>query len=381
MKVGITTSVIDSTLNKRGVANTVKYLIKHLNSLDENIDLNLIHFHENTDEIYQVGLNEIIIKPFKTPFNLFSKHLSNFLKTPKLVEELDIIHITNPFIYDFPLFFIKNKIKILTIYDTCYFLKNRPEMKNLFKRNPKVWLYHKLWKFLLPIIKDKIDMFISISDGTKQDMIKYLKIPEEKIKTIHLGADEIYRPISVNRTLEDYIPKGPFILTDRPHTEIAKIFYNLKKKGINHKLVGFSGREYVTKEYLEKLGIEKDVQLLGYVSKDHLLKLYNTADLYVRFVHFTGFGIPTVEAMACGCPVMVSNSDAGPEVVGDAGVLGDPYNPDEWTGKLYEILTNDSMRKLLSKKGLKRAEKFSWKYTANATFDVYEEIMRRENYE
>lgn len=381
IKIGITTDVVDTTIQHRGVSTTVKALVENIAKVNTDYNFNLIHFNENLDDIYQLGLNEIIVKPFSTPSPVLSKTLANIFRAPKLIKNLDVIHFTNPYLFDFPLFFLSRAKKILIVYDTCYFLSDRPELKRLFYKNPKTWAYHKLWKFLLPKIKAKIDLYISISDGTKEDVIKCLNVPSEKIRTVHLGIDDLFKPINIDKLDNSFSQFEPFILTDRPYSSLIKVYHELKKRGIKHKLIGFSGRDYVTKEEIIEFGLENDVHFLGYVSKEDLVKLYNTADLYVRLVYFTGFAIPTVEAMACGCPVVVSNADAAPEVVGDAGILIDPHKLDEWVDKIYEVLTDEKLRDKMSKKGLERAKMFSWKKTAEETLKAYDEILGIDSYD
>ncbi len=375
MEIGITTDVVDSSMYHRGVPISVKRIIKNIVRIGSNYNFHLIHFYRNSDEIYHLGLDEIIVKPYSIPSTVLSKTLANIFRAPKLLKDLDIIHFTNPFLNDFPLFFLPKTKKILTIWDMAYYL---PESRAKFRERPKAWIYQSLWKLMLPRIKNKIDMYITISHGTKEGILKYLKIPEEKIRVIHLGVDDIFRPIEIEKTNDPLLPDEPFILTDKPYPALFKIYYNLKKRGIKHKLIVFSGRDYPGgKETVINLGLEKDVLFLGYVSNEELVKLYNTADLYVRFVYFTGFGIPTVEAMACGCPVVVSNADAAPEVVGDAGILLSPYNLNEWVNKIYEVLTNEELRREMAKKGIERAKMFSWKKTAEKTLKVYREVLER----
>jgi len=372
MEIGITTDIVDASEYHRGVPISVKYLVKNIVRIESNYNFHLIHFYRNSDEIYHHGLDEIIVKPYFTPSTVLSKTLANIFRSPKLLKDLDVIHFTNPFLNDFPLFFHPKTKKILTIWDMAYYL---PESKAKFRERPKAWAYQNLYKLILPIIKNKIDMYISISHGTKEGMIKYLKIPEEKIRVVHLGVDDAFRPVEIEKSDDSLLPDKPFILTDKPYPALFKIYHNLKKRGIKHKLIVFSGRGYVTDDTIVNLGLQRDVQFLGYVSKEELVKLYNAADLYVRFVYFTGFGIPTVEAMACGCPVVVSNADAASEVVGDAGILLDPHNIDEWVDAIYEVLTNEGLRQDLIKKGLKRAKMFSWERTAKETIKVYEGVL------
>ncbi len=128
------------------------------------------------------------------------------------------------------------------------------------------------------------------------------------------------------------------------------------------------------KEMVKKLGLEKEVIFAGYVSDDELVKLYNTADLYLRLPLVETFGIPPLEAMACGCPVVTTNVGSLPEIVGDAGILKNPDDIDGIVKAVHEVLMNEGLREDMIKRGLERAKMFSWEKTAKETMKVYEEV-------
>ncbi|MEA3458002.1 MAG: glycosyltransferase family 1 protein, partial [Candidatus Thermoplasmatota archaeon] len=135
------------------------------------------------------------------------------------------------------------------------------------------------------------------------------------------------------------------------------------------------GRKY--KEIFEtinKLNLQNDVVFTGYVSDEDLPALYNAADLFVYPSIYEGFGLPPLEAMACGTPVITSNTSSLPEVVGDAGIMVDPPDVDRLADAMHEVLTNEGLRANMIKKGLGRAEMFSWEKCARETLEVYEEV-------
>jgi glycosyltransferase involved in cell wall biosynthesis len=127
---------------------------------------------------------------------------------------------------------------------------------------------------------------------------------------------------------------------------------------------------------LEELHLKDDVIFVGYVPDEDLMKLYNTTELFVFPSFYEGFGLPPLEAMACGCPVITSNTSSLPEVVGDAGILVDPHDPKALANEMQNVLINESFRADLSKKSLERANLFSWKQTAKETWKVYEEVSK-----
>jgi glycosyltransferase involved in cell wall biosynthesis len=245
------------------------------------------------------------------------------------------------------------------------------------------------WKSSLKFIKNRTNIMICDSVSTKNDCMKLLKIPEKRLKVIPLSADEQYKPIKNKEHIRDELKREynidyPFILfvgtlEKRKNVPILlKSFYKLKKSKLNHKLVivGGKGWKYTRIfDLIEGLNLENDVIFTDYVSDEYLVKLYNAADLFVYPSLYEGFGLPPLEAMACGCPVITSNTSSLPEVVGDAGVMVDPNDIDSLTESMIKILTDNEYREEMGRKSLERAHMFSWKKTAEETWDVYKEVL------
>jgi glycosyltransferase involved in cell wall biosynthesis len=284
-----------------------------------------------------------------------------------------VIHITeNPTIF----LKLKNCKKITTIHDI---------MPYIFQKNYHLAL-RCTHKFITPLTLKTSDKIISVSQHTKNDLIKYFKIPEDKIKVIYEAANENYKPLKeneMNKIKQKYNLNYPFILyvgglaPNKNVERLIKALYKLKKQGIKHKLIITGVKRYKYKsifETIDKLNLQKDVIFTGYVPDEDLPALYNAADLFVYPSLYEGFGLPPLEAMQCGTPVITSNTSSLPEVVGDAGIMVNPYNVNELANKMYEVLTNDGLKEELSKKGLERAKLFSWKKCAEEHLKVYEEV-------
>ncbi|WP_083810054.1 glycosyltransferase family 4 protein [Methanothermococcus okinawensis] len=327
-------------------------------------------------------LNELIIPVPNIPFG---HEIQKMIITPNTLKkhDFDIVHD----VYHFgPFLSLKKPKKILTVYDLTPLLYSETHKKS------KVLMH----KYLFPLILKNSNKIISISHHTKQDIIKYFKIPEDKIKVIHLAANENYKPLKekeINEVKQKYNLNYPFILyvgglePKKNIPTLLKALYKLKKQGINHKLILTGVKRWKYKsifETIEKLNLQKDVIFTGYVPDEDLPALYNAADLFVYPSLYEGFGLPPLEAMACGTPVITSNTSSLPEVVGDAGIMINPYNVDELAKAMNEVLTNEGLREELSKKGLERAKLFSWKKCAEEHLKVYEEVYNkklRDNYE
>lgn len=242
------------------------------------------------------------------------------------------------------------------------------------------------YKFLFPRTLKTADRIIAVSNSTKRDLINYFNIPEEKIKVILEAADEKFKLLNkeeINEVKQKYNLNFPFILyvgtleARKNIPTLIKAFYKIKKKNIEHKLVIAGKKGWKYKEIFEtidKLDLQNDVVFTGYVSDEDLPALYNAADLFVYPSIYEGFGLPPLEAMACGTPVITSNTSSLPEVVGDAGIMVDPCDVDGLTQTMCDVLTNDGLREDMIKKGLERAKMFTWEKCARETLKVYEEV-------
>ena len=204
---------------------------------------------------------------------------------------------------------------------------------------------------------------------------------------VHEGVHEKYRPMGhrpeVTQVLKRYGISGSYLLyVGRFHAgknliRLLQAFATVKKQAAL-KLV-LVGRELfdaspIYREVL-RLGLEQDVVFSGYAAEEDLPYIYSGATAFVYPSLFEGFGLPPLEAMACGTPVISSSAASLAEIVGDAGLLFDPYNLEELTECLFRILTDESLRGDLRQRGLDRVRQFSWENAAANTLKVYKEIL------
>jgi glycosyltransferase involved in cell wall biosynthesis len=269
---------------------------------------------------------------------------------------------------------------IVTLHDMTF--KLFPE--NLTDRS---YLYWNTW---MPLSAIKADKVITDSRYSKQDIMRLLKIDSDKIEVIYGAANDIYKPISDQTFIEDIKRKwkinSKFILyvgTLEPRKNLVRLvqaFHKLKRENIRYqeyKLVFAGGKGWLYNKIFEtvkKLDMQKEVVFTGPLKEDDLLYLYNAADLFVYPSLYEGFGLPPLEAMACGTPVITSNTSSLPEVVGDAGIMVDPYNIDELAKAMHKVLSNDGLREDMIKNGLERAKMFNWEKYAREILRVYEEV-------
>lgn len=233
------------------------------------------------------------------------------------------------------------------------------------------------------------DRVIAVSEATKRDCMRLLNLPEDKLRVVYNGVSPEFRPIEDKRRLEEVrvrlgLPEkmALYVGTLEPRknvTGLIRAFGSLKStKGLKHVLVitGMKGWLYgEIFKTVEKLGLYGCVKFTGYVDKEDLPCLYNLADVFVYPSFYEGFGLPALEAMACGCPVITSNTSSLPEVVGGAGILTDPRDREALAGAIYRSITNEGLRQRMRAEGLKRAKRFSWERCARETLKVYEEVL------
>lgn len=291
--------------------------------------------------------------------------------------------------------FADNKIKIISenskiwfdidiFYSPLYripsFIENMKHIKKYTTLHDVMWnifpeffneKYIYCYKVLLKSINKK-DYYFSVSENTKRDFIKYApQINPDNIFTIPLGIKNNLKPLTIKKeVLNKYNITKKYIfslcaITPRKNLiRIIRSFFKfLEKNNINDMvfvLAGPDAEDFIDK-FNEEISHYKDkIIKTGYVSDEDLPYLYSGAEWFVYTSQYEGFGLPPLEAMACGCPVIVSNNSSLPEVVGESGIMID-YDSDEQHIKAYEkYYFNEEYRKEMSQKGLERSKLFSW---------------------
>jgi len=224
------------------------------------------------------------------------------------------------------------------------------------------------------------------SNYTKQDIIKQYDYPADRIFVTHLSYDKnLYFPVNnkdlIISTLERFNIKKPYLLFIARLTRkknilgVIKAFHQIKKLGKypdlqlvlgGQKQIGWNEAE----KYITKNNLDDDIKILGYVPEVDKSVLMSAAEAFLFPSFFEGFGIPVLEAMACGTPVVTANTTSLPEVAGEAALLVNPFNIDNIAQAIEKILTDKDLSQSLSQKGIVRVQEFSWKKTANKTLNI-----------
>ena len=289
----------------------------------------------------------------------------------------DIYHIPNTF----PLLFTPRPT-IISILDLQEFYTS--------KYGTIRGLYRKIFNFIAVRVADKI---ITISHHSKRDIVKLLHVPEEKVAVTYLAIGPEFRPMDkkachaeINNRygLSDceYIVSVGELHPGKNYTRLIRAFSKLKKnKKFPYKLLIAGKKGWNYEEIfntVNALHLEKEVIFTGYVAAEELPIIYNGATLSVYPSLYEGFGLPPLEAMACGTPLISSNSSSLPEVVGNGGIMVDPYDVDAMAEKIDQVLSDKKKQVELIHKGFQQTKKFSWEKTARETLKIYEEIYHKK---
>lgn len=306
------------------------------------------------------------------------------------IKQVDLIHY--PW---FDLYFHTLPVKkpfptIVTIHDV---------IPLIYKNHYPVGLRGKFNFLLQKIALKNCKSYITDSESSKKDIVKYLKINPEKIFAIPLAAEENFKMLSDTKLLRikrKYILPERFLLyvgdanwvKNLPF--LIKAFDKLLKTAGDLKLVLIGGvflkkvdninhpeleSLKMMNKLISELNLEKSIIRMGNIEKDELAAIYNLATVYVQPSFYEGFGLPVLEAFACGVPVVCSNGGSLQEVGGSAALYFDPENEEQFIRIIVEVLQSKSVREKLIKSGLEHARLFSWQKCAEETIKVYKRMI------
>ena len=346
-----------------GIATYAENLLSNLEKIDRETEYYTTFGNDRKQKVLIPHIDKL---PYKNIWHVMYSgyHLSKY--------KFDIVHEVGNFNQ---ITFLKSK-KVLTIHDIV------PKM---------IKGYGTLqvdFNLLLPECIRKTDIIIADSEYTKRDIIRRYGTDEDKIRVVPLAASMKFRRSGDDRYFAEVkakysLPDG-FILyvggVDRRKNLITLIdaYEKARQKGCKEKLVMVGikfGRKILEREVRVR-GLQKEVILIDFVGDDELVAIYNAGKLFVYPSLYEGFGLPILEAMACGVPVLCSGDTSLPEVGGDAAEYFNPNNTDEMAVKINELLNSETTLKRLQKMGMQRAGEFSWGKTARMTKEIYDELLR-----
>ena len=376
MKIGIDARFYSSAFT--GIGRYSYELIKNLTVLD-------------TENNYVVFLNNPQFDEFICPNERWKKILADtphyslreqtHFKKVITKENVDLMHFTH---FNAPIFY-RGK-SVVTIHDLTLTLYPGAKMRSPLRR----FAYHQT----ISSIARRSKKIIAVSNKTKEDIVHFLKVNPNKIDVIYEASNETFRVLP-QEYIEQNLPNikakygitTPYLLYTgvwRDHKNLINLLRAFSILKNNHE---FSGQLVITgkedphypevKQTAELFSLADHVKFTGLVPEEDLIALVNGATAYVMPSFYEGFGLPILEAFACGTPVACSRSSCLPEIAGEGNALFfDPHCPMEIAEALKKITTDEELRTTLRTRGLNRAQEFSWQKTAEQTLAVYREAVR-----
>ena len=304
--------------------------------------------------------------------NPFARILMLGMRT--FIDKIDVLHVQ----YIAPPFH-KGKL-IVTIHDISFL--HFPECFRRLERFRQ--------KVLIPINIRKADKILTVSKYSREDIIKSYNVIPQTIEVTYDGVKPIFKHLEnlggENKVLKHYGISGKFIFflgridARKNISSLIKAFMLLKQRNqIPYQLVISGKEDFLPRQIREEIKIsqyKKDIIFTGYLLENYLPLFYNLADVFVYPSLYEGFGLPCLEAMSCGCPVVSSNISSIPEIVNGAGLLINPLDTEELAIAIHRVISNPKLREELKEKGLKQAKQFSWDNTAQKTLEVYKKVLR-----
>jgi glycosyltransferase involved in cell wall biosynthesis len=362
-----------------GSETYLRNLIQHLEQVDRANEYIIFVNREssNTFALVSPNFRELpcpVPATFRTARILYEQLILPFQAKGHRIEILHSPGYTAPAVAPCP--------SVVTIYDVN------------FVRHPEAFSRLAAWtlRALVPMAAHRCDLIITLSENSRRDIVAELGVSADKVRTIYPAANVLLTKNRVKTAAEveaRYNLRGRVILSvaaSHPHKNLRRLVeaYEIlrRKYSVDHQLmlVGLKGRDHpVLLELIGKLSFQEEVILTGWVPAEHLSALYAKADVLVFPSLYEGFGLPVLEAMEHGVPVVTANVPSLSEAAGDATMAVDPHDAKAIAAAIHRVLVDPAFRERLVAKGYEHARMFSWEQAARQTLAVYEQAVSRSN--
>lgn len=318
----------------------------------------------------------------KSIYHYLTKKTNVLLLKPKSKNKY-LTHLWNHFILPFkhadllfcpaniaPFFVPKNKKLVVTLHDVAFL--TYPDSFSSFFRSYYQWL--------VPKVILRADKIITISQASKNEIIRYYPFAKNKIEVISLGLDNHFHLLQ-NIEKKNQILYVGSLNTRKNFTSVIKAFDQLPYDQYQLVIVGnFSSNFHLdkqTQDLLEKAKRNPNIEFKSHISDDELTLLYNESKLFLFPSFYEGFGLPPLESMACGTPVITSNLSSMPEVCGDAAIYIDPHSVEDISLKIQTVLNDEALQQKLINKGLEHIKQFTWEKATDEHIKVFKEVLEK----
>ncbi len=366
MNIGIDARLLSTPL--RGTARYVLNLLEYLYKIDRSNKYFIFQYEDlpRDNSLYEY----VPIKKSKLPRQIFEHYWLNF-KLPHLISKLNIEIFFTPYIF---VPFKKGKWKnVIAIHDSL--TKTSKEYYT--------YRYRKYMDILVPLSIKRSDKLITISKSAMEDIVKFYSVSPDKIQFLYHWTSDRYKPIMLSDAEKEKLMKKfnlsekyilfVSVLEKRKNLEaIIKVSDILVSRKIDIKfvLVGRPGFGY--DDVKSELNRRKDrIIIISEVSDNDLVLIYNCAAIFFFPTHYEGFGLPLLEAMSCGVPVISSNNSSVPEVIGDAGFMGDSNDYYFFADSIVKLLNNHELYNRMKEKAIFQAKKFSPEDHINKLVNIF----------
>ena len=355
-----------------GIGTYIRNLLRHLARLDKSTEFIVLCRDEDCAFAAELGENFRAV-PERSRGYSFREQIAVPLNLRR--ERVALFHAPH---YVLPA--ITPCPSVVTIHD-CIHLRFPQYLPNKFGY---AYARSALW-----IATHRSARVLTVSEASKRDILKYFRIPESKITVIYNAIDERFseEPAAddVMRVQERYQLYDPFVLyagNIKPHKNLERLieaFYLIRRGELAHVkllIIGDEISKYAAlRRTVHRYKLHQHVRFFGFVPDATLAILYRLARVFVFPSLYEGFGLPPLEAMASGTPVITSNVSSLPEVAGDAAMLIDPYEPDAIAGAMKRVLSDDRLREDMRERGFARVREFSWDRSVRRVREIYEEVL------
>jgi glycosyltransferase involved in cell wall biosynthesis len=360
---------------KHGMDMVALELIRHLQLIDQVNEYFILVKQDDDNSVLSESDNFHIINLPSVPYPLWEQYY-----LPKAISKIrpDILHCTSntaPLQINVPM--------VLTLHDILYMQKIDLLKGSLYQRFGNLYR-----KYLVPKIINRCQKIITVSNFEKREINDFFQLPPDRVHTIYNAYSPYFQIIEDSNKLQAYKAKydlpDQFILylgNTHPNKNLGNVLKAIhllhKTTNSNMSLVMPDIDDGFLRSTLNQIGnseLRKAIHLTGYIPNNELVYLYNLATIFLYPSHYESFGMPILEAMACGVPVITSNRAAMPEIANGTAEIIDPDKPEEIMMAIIKLLSNQALYVQYQEEGIKRAKAFSWNHSAHQVLKLYEQI-------